>query len=801
MPVYSLTPEILPVYPLRDLAVFPHMVFPVFISAAGMAMIDEVMHGDSLLVMATSTENRSGRYLSDFHPVATVCRINQIFRFPDGGGKIFAEGLRRVRLLEEVQSQPYLLARVEELNEPDRRGLVSEALVQSVNALLKIAMAYGRPLPSDVLKMIDKIDDPGSLADLVAVYLRPELNIQLRLLSILDPLDRLKEVYLLLTAEVQKLQVRGEVQSEVTKRLGRTQKEYLLREQMKEIQEELGEVDPRQTELNEFKKQIVDSGMPTSVREVAEKELARLERINPASPEYTVSRTYIEYLCNVPWNSKTDDVLDISLAEQVLNADHYNLKEVKERILEYLAVRSLKTTGKGPILCFVGPPGVGKTSLGRSIARAMGRKFIRMSLGGIKDEAEIRGHRRTYIGAMPGRIIQEVCRVKVNNPVFMLDEIDKIGQDFRGDPASALLEVLDPEQNDSFVDHYLDLPFDLSAVMFITTANVMDPVPHALRDRMELIPLAGYSDEEKIQIAFRFLIPKQVEENGLAGHPLTFGERAVLTLIKNYSREAGVRSLERLIASICRKVAKTLAQKQDTLVRITSLEVEKLLGPRRYFTDVAAEEDRVGVVTGLAWTEAGGDIIFVEASRMPGKKELSLTGSLGEVMQESARAALSYVRSHADDFGVSADFFASSDIHIHVPSGAIPKDGPSAGITIATALISLLTGRAARRDVAMTGELTLSGRILPIGGVKEKVLAARRAGVSTILLPERNRENLRDIDDSILDSIQVQFVDSMQDVVCKALLVDVRKQSGPSVESSQGVCSKRTEGERGLFRF
>ncbi len=801
MPVYSLTPEILPVYPLRDLAVFPHMVFPVFISAAGMAMIDEVMHGDSLLVMATSTENRSGRYLSDFHPVATVCRINQIFRFPDGGGKIFAEGLRRVRLLEEVQSQPYLLARVEELNEPDRRGLVSEALVQSVNALLKIAMAYGRPLPSDVLKMIDKIDDPGSLADLVAVYLRPELNIQLRLLSILDPLDRLKEVYLLLTAEVQKLQVRGEVQSEVTKRLGRTQKEYLLREQMKEIQEELGEVDPRQTELNEFKKQIVDSGMPTSVREVAEKELARLERINPASPEYTVSRTYIEYLCNVPWNSKTDDVLDISLAEQVLNADHYNLKEVKERILEYLAVRSLKTTSKGPILCFVGPPGVGKTSLGRSIARAMGRKFIRMSLGGIKDEAEIRGHRRTYIGAMPGRIIQEVCRVKVNNPVFMLDEIDKIGQDFRGDPASALLEVLDPEQNDSFVDHYLDLPFDLSAVMFITTANVMDPVPHALRDRMELIPLAGYSDEEKIQIAFRFLIPKQVEENGLAGHPLTFGERAVLTLIKNYSREAGVRSLERLIASICRKVAKTLAQKQDTLVRITSLEVEKLLGPRRYFTDVAAEEDRVGVVTGLAWTEAGGDIIFVEASRMPGKKELSLTGSLGEVMQESARAALSYVRSHADDFGVSADFFASSDIHIHVPSGAIPKDGPSAGITIATALISLLTGRAARRDVAMTGELTLSGRILPIGGVKEKVLAARRAGVSTILLPERNRENLRDIDDSILDSIQVQFVDSMQDVVCKALLVDVRKQSGPSVESSQGVCSKRTEGERGLFRF
>ncbi|WP_432820951.1 endopeptidase La [Trichloromonas sp.] len=794
MPPHVLIPEILPVYPLRDLAVFPHMVFPVFISADAMTMIDDVMLGDQLLVMATCLKNNSGRRLADFSPVTTVCRINQVFRFPDGGGKIVAEGLRRIRLLDEVRFQPYLTARVEVLHEPDRRGLVAEALVQSVNALLKISMAYGRPLPGDVLKMIDKIDDPGTLADLVAVYLRLDLNTQQRLLGTLDPLDRLKDVYLLLTTEVQKLQVRGEVQSEVVKRLGRTQKEYLLREQMKEIQEELGDVDPRQNELNEFKKRIADSGMPGHVREVAEKELARLERINSASPEYTVSRTYIEYLCNVPWSSKTEDVLDIGLAGQVLNEDHYNLKDVKERILEYLAVRSLKATTKGPILCFVGPPGVGKTSLGRSIARAMGRKFIRMSLGGIKDEAEIRGHRRTYIGALPGRIIQEICRVKANNPVFMLDEVDKIGQDFRGDPASALLEVLDPEQNDSFADHYLDVPFDLSAVMFITTANVMDPVPHALRDRMEVIPLSGYSDEEKLQIAFRFLIPKQVEENGLDGHPLLFEEGAILSIIKNYSREAGVRSLERLIASICRKVAKTLAQKQASLTRVTPDEVEKLLGPRRYFSDVAAEEDRVGVVTGLAWTEAGGDIIFVEAARMSGKKDLSLTGSLGDVMQESARAALSFVRSHAADFGVADDFFDDSDIHIHVPSGAIPKDGPSAGITIATALISLLSGRPVRRDVAMTGELTLSGRILPIGGVKEKVLAARRAGVSTILLPERNRENLQDIDESILASIKVQFVDSMQDVLRKALLSAPRSQTNPSVESAWGSCRMRTEG-------
>ncbi|OHB29012.1 MAG: endopeptidase La [Desulfuromonadaceae bacterium GWC2_58_13] len=794
MPFHPLIPEILPVFPLRDQVVFPHVVFPLFIASRTMAMVDDAMHGDQLLVLATCSGNSPGERLADFSPVATGCRINQIFRFPDGGGKIVVEGLNRVRLLEEVQFQPYLLARVEVLEEPDRRGLVAEALVQSVNALLKISMAYGRPLPGDVLKMIDKIDDPGNLADLVAVYLRLDLSTQLRLLSTLDPLERLKEVYLLLTTEVQKFQVRGEVQSEVAKRLGRTQKEYLLREQMKEIQEELGDVDPRQSELNEFKKRIADSGMPEHVREVAEKELARLERINPASPEYTVSRTYIEYLCNVPWNKKTEDILDIGLAERVLNEDHYNLKDVKERILEYLAVRSLKATTKGPILCFVGPPGVGKTSLGRSIARAMGRKFIRMSLGGIKDEAEIRGHRRTYIGALPGRIIQEICRSGANNPVFMLDEVDKIGQDFRGDPASALLEVLDPEQNNSFVDHYLDVPFDLSGVMFITTANVMDPVPHALRDRMEVIPLSGYSDEEKLQIAFRFLISKQIAENGLEKHPLTFEEGAVVAIIKNYSREAGVRTLDRLIASICRKMAKTLAQGQPTPSRVTPAEVDRLLGPRRYFIDVAAEEDRVGVVTGLAWTESGGDIIFVEAARMPGKKDLSLTGSLGDVMQESARAALSFVRSHAADFGIAAEVFEASDIHIHVPSGAIPKDGPSAGITIATALISLLTGRPARRDVAMTGELTLSGRILPIGGVKEKVLAARRAGVLSILLPARNRENLRDIDESILDSIKVQFVESMHDVVRGALLAVPRTPSDASVEPSWSACHLRTEG-------
>jgi len=764
-------PPILPIHPMREQVMFPHMVFPLFVQAAAMPMIDEAMRGEHLLGLVACFGAGEACRLEEFSRIGTVCRINQIFRFPEGGCKVVVEGLARIRVRSFTQERPFHLARVEAVEERESRGLVSEAMVQSVNALLKIALAYGRPLPGDVLKMIDQIEEAGRLADLVAVYLNLPLNDQQRILEIIDPLERLKEVYLHLTTEVQKLQVRGEVQSEVAKRLGKTQKEYLLREQMRQIQEELGDEDPRQAELNEFRKRIDQAGMPEGVRAVAEKELARLERINPASPEYTVARTYLEYLCTVPWNRGTEDALDINRAQQVLDEDHYNLKEVKERILEYLAVRSLRATTKGPILCFVGPPGVGKTSLGRSIARAMGRKFIRISLGGMKDEAEIRGHRRTYIGALPGRIIQEICRAEANNPVFMLDEVDKIGQDFRGDPSSALLEVLDPEQNNSFADHYLDVPFDLSRVMFITTANIMDPVPHALKDRMEVIPLAGYSDEEKLQIAFKYLVPKQVEESGLGERPVAFEEAAVRKIIQDYTREAGVRSLERQIASICRKIAKEITQRSERVhQKIRPADVEELLGPRRFFIDVAAEEDRVGVVTGLAWTESGGDIIFVEASRMAGKKELLLTGSLGEVMQESAKAALTYVRAHAAEFGIDPDFFEKSDLHIHVPSGAIPKDGPSAGITIATSLISLLSGRLARRDVAMTGELTLSGRILPIGGVKEKVLAARRARVTTVLLPERNRDNLKDIDEHIQKEMTIVFVDSMQEVVARTLL-------------------------------
>jgi ATP-dependent Lon protease len=771
-PMPSPIPEILPVYPLREQVVFPHMVLPLFISSAGMATVEAALRSDRhLFVVTWCSAPAEPIFFEDLSRIGTLCRINQTVRFPDGGCKVVIEGVERIRLLNPIEMTPAISARVAVAAEEDGRGLVAEALAQSVNALLKIALAYGRPLPGDVLKMIDQIDDPGRLADLVAVYLNLPLKEQQRLLELLNPVERLKEVYLLLTSEVQKIQVRGEVQVDVAKRLGRSQKEYILREQLKQIQEELGDDDPQRSEISELRQRIAAAAMPEEVARVAEKEVARLERINPASAEYTVARTYLDYLCSVPWQHSSDEIHDLPFAQQVLDEDHYNLKEVKERILEHLAVRMLRPESRGPILCFVGPPGVGKTSLGRSIARATGRKFIRMSLGGMRDEAEIRGHRRTYIGALPGRIIQEMCRADSNNPVFMLDEVDKIGQDFRGDPASALLEVLDPEQNNTFTDHYLDVPFDLSRVMFITTANILDPVAPPLKDRMEVITLAGYGDDDKQQIAFTYLIPKQIEENGLKAAPPQFTSDAIAALIRDYTREAGVRGLERQIAAICRKLAKEralgLGDEQRTITREL---VENLLGPRKYFADVAAEVDRVGVVTGLAWTEAGGDIIFVEASRMAGKKELLLTGSLGEVMQESAKAALSYVRAHAVDFAIDPAIFANSDIHIHVPSGATPKDGPSAGITIATSLISLFTNRPARRNVAMTGELTLTGRILPIGGVKEKILAARRAGVTTILLPDRNREHLHDLDAKLLAGLHVRCVATVAEVVEETLL-------------------------------
>lgn len=768
MPYTSMEiPEILPLHVQNDTVVFPYMILPFYVNDQELAVFTSAVEYDQLVAVVMGRSD-TGEVLT-YPRVGTLCRINQIKKMDDRKSKVTLEGVNRIRILETVPDRPIPMARCELVREFVEKSMVSEALVQSLNALLKIALSHGKPLPEDVMKMIDYIDNPARLSDLVALYVNlPPAELQ-ELLETTDPLERLKKVYLHLTSEVQRMQVRNEVSTEVTKRVGKNQKEYILREQMKHIQEELGEEDPRSADINELRKKIEEAGLPDEVRKIADKELKRLERINQASPEYTVSRTYLDYLAGMPWNVSTPDSQDMIRAEEILNEDHYNLKKVKERILEFLAVRTLKENMKGPVLCFVGPPGVGKTSLGKSIARSLGRKFVRISLGGVRDEAEIRGHRRTYIGALPGRIIKELFRCGANNPIFMLDEIDKLGHDFRGDPASALLEVLDPEQNFSFNDHYLDVPFDLSKVMFITTANQIDPIPGPLKDRMEVIRLSGYSTEEKLQIARNFIIRREIEENGLAARPLEFTDEALQKIITEYTREAGVRNLQRTIASVCRKVAKEITQHQEPRTVIVADTVAELLGPRKFHSEMAGEHDRIGVVTGMAWTETGGDILFVEATTMPGKPELILTGSLGDVMKESARAALSYVQAHVAEFGIDPAVFDHHQLHIHVPSGAIPKDGPSAGITMVTALVSLLTGKPAKRSVAMTGEITLTGRVLAIGGLKEKVLAAHRAGVSRIIAPDRNRDDLEDIPDNVRNGMEFTFVNDAAEVLAAAL--------------------------------
>ena len=761
-------PEKLPLYIQQEMVPFPYMVFPVYVNDRDLQTFTEADNYDKLVAVVLRRPAGSDR-AGEISEIGTLCRVEQIKKIGDGKFKVTLEGINRLRILDSEPAALCTLAHCEVVREFFEKNLVSDALVQSLNALLKISLSHGKPLPDDVMKMIDYIDNPARLSDLVALYVSlPLLDLQ-ELLETVDPLERLKKVYVHLTNEVQRMQVKNEVTNEVTKRVGKNQKEYILREQMKHIQEELGDEDPKASDMNELRRQIDAAGLPEDIKKIADKELQRLERINPASPEHNVARTYLDYLAGMPWNKGTEDSLDIIKAEEILNEDHYNLKKVKERILEFLAVRSLKENMKGPVLCFVGPPGVGKTSLGRSIARSLGRKFVRISLGGMRDEAEIRGHRRTYIGALPGRIIKELFRCGSNNPVFMLDEIDKLGQDFRGDPSSALLEVLDPEQNFSFQDHYLDVPFDLSKVMFITTANQLDPIPGPLKDRMEVIRLAGYSTEEKLHIVRNFVVKKEIEENGLANYPLEFSDEAITRVISDYTREAGVRNLQRTIGSICRKVAKEITQKKEPRTIVTPEVVVELLGPKKFHNEVAAESDRVGVVTGMAWTESGGDILFVEATSMPGKSELILTGSLGDVMKESARAALSYIEAHAVDFGITAESFENRTIHIHVPSGAIPKDGPSAGVTMVTALVSLLTEKPAKRGVAMTGEITLTGRVLAIGGLKEKVLAAHRAGVRKIIAPERNKDDLEDIPENVRKELEFIFINEAREALEVAL--------------------------------
>ncbi len=764
-------PEIITLIPLKDDVVFPHLILPLSLHGEGLAKaINNAASRNEFIGIVALKYDVDSPKPGDFYEVGTAVKVVQVLEYTSDNIKALVEGIMRIKVIDFVQTEPYPSARVEELREFTEKSETIDVLVQSVITLFKLSAMLGKALPRDVISMIDTINNPSILADLVAIYLELPVNEKQKLLEMIDPQKRLRVVFHYLNKEVQLKEVRGKIDEEVAKEMTKTQREYFLREQLRAIQKELGQEDPHMEEINKLEEKIKEAKMPKEVEEVAIKELERLRDINPASAEYPVSRTYLDYLINIPWNKKTIDNLEIGQAEHILNEDHYGLEKVKERILEFLAVHKLKEKLKGPILCFCGPPGTGKTSLGKSIARALGRKFIRISLGGIRDEAEIRGHRRTYVGALPGRIMQEICRAGSGNPVFMLDEIDKIGADFRGDPASALLEVLDPEQNVSFVDHYLDVAFDLSHVLFITTANILDTVHTALRDRMEVIYLPGYSEDEKLKIAYQFLIPKQIKENGLETHAVVFQDQSIYKIILEYTREAGLRNLEREIASICRKVAKEIVAGEQITKEIKPEIVEKFLGPRKFFYQVTDEEDRVGVVTGLAWTETGGDIIFVEASRMKGEKELTLTGQLGDVMQESAIAALSYVRSNAKRLGIDENFYDTSEIHIHVPSGAIPKDGPSAGITMCMALISLLTGRHARREVSLTGEITLTGNVLPIGGIKEKVLAAIRAGVKEIVLPLKNKDDYEEIDKEIRDKIQCVYIQKVDDAIDTVLI-------------------------------
>jgi len=764
--------EELSILPIKGTVVFPYLIIPLIITEQRYArLIDETLMGGKVIgLFAQRSAEKEHPTAEDVYHVGTAGSILKMLRFPDGSVRFLVQGLSRIKIKTFVKTDPYLVAQVEVIADKVERTVEMEALIRNILDLLKKVVDLAPYLSEELQITAINTDDPGRLADLIASNLNINVAQKQELLEIFDVNERLRKVLFHINREVEVLELSRRIQSQAATEMGKIQKEYILREQLKAIQKELGEADERTAEMDEFKKKIKEAKMPPLALDAAKKELDRLSKMHPAAAEYTVSRTYLDWLTILPWSKSTQDVLDIEKAKKVLDEDHYDLEKVKERILEYLAVRKLKTDMKGPILCFVGPPGVGKTSLGMSIARAMGRKFNRISLGGMHDEAEIRGHRRTYIGALPGRVIQGLRRAGSNNPVFMLDEVDKIGQDFRGDPASALLEVLDPEQNHTFSDHYLDVPFDLSKVMFITTANILDPIPRVLRDRMEVIELPGYTDLEKLQIAKKYLIPKELENHGLEPKHLSFQDESTKKIINDYTREAGLRNLDREIATICRKVAKmVVASGEEKKVEITPQNLDQYLGPIKYFLEVLERSPQVGVVPGVAWTETGGDLLFVEATKMKGKKSLTLTGHLGEVMKESAQAALSYIRSSAKKLGISPDFFEKYDIHVHVPAGAIPKDGPSAGVTMATAIASLLTERPVKPKLAMTGELTLRGQILPIGGLKEKTLAAYRAGVETLILPKKNQKDMVEIPDEIKKKIKFIFVQTVEEVLKLAL--------------------------------
>ncbi len=769
-------PEELPILPLRGVVVFPSSIMPLLISREpSLALVEHALMGDRLIGAVTQKAPEIETPTpDDLYRRGCSARILKMLKYPDGSIRILIQGLRRIEIEEFVQTNPFFKAKVRGLDDEESTSMEVLALRSQVVQQFSRFVELTPYLPNELQVVVINLKSPGKIADLIAHNLNLGQEEKQYLLETLDVAARLRQLNTILAREIELLELGQKIQGQVQSELSRNQKEFYLRQQLKAIQRELGEGEGRGDEIERLRQRIEEAGMPEEARKAAESELDRLAIIPPESAEHTVVRTYIEWLVDLPWSRSTEDNLDTVHARKVLDEDHFDLEKIKERILEFLAVRRLRNNPRGPILCLVGPPGVGKTSLGRSIARAMGRKFYRMSLGGVRDEAEIRGHRRTYVGAMPGRIIQGLKSVGSNNPVFMLDEIDKLGSDVRGDPSSALLEVLDPEQNYSFRDHYLDVPFDLSRVLFLTTANYLDPIPPALKDRMEVLELSGYSEEEKLEIAKRHLIPKQIEENGLPEGFVEFDDSGILAIIRDYTREAGLRNLEREIGSICRKIARAVSEGASEPVRIDAEAVSRYLGPARYVSELADRAQKPGVAIGLAWTPHGGDILFIEAAIMRGSKSLILTGQLGDVMKESAQAALTYLRSNADAYGVDPELFERSDVHIHVPAGAIPKDGPSAGITMLVALASAATGRPVRDRVAMTGEITLRGAVLPVGGIKEKVLAARRAGIAEVYLPARNRKDLEEIEPHLRKGLTFHFVDSVDEVLSDVLAAPVR---------------------------
>ena len=778
-------PEELPLLPLKDTVVYPLTVYPLVIGKEkSIKLINDVTVGDKILGLTAQRKvDIEVNTIGDIYSIGTMARILQMVKVPDGTLRVLVQGIERISISEFSQKDPFIKARVKAFPDKTDKTVQLEALMRSVAELFQKLVSLTPNMPEELSSAAVNVEDPRQLAYLIATNIRLDLVQRQELLEADLVFDKLNKLMQYLNREVEVLELGRKIQGQARDQMQKAEREYLLRQQLSAIRKELGEESDDGSEIKNLREKIEEAKLPPEAEKEVKRELGRMEKLSGSSPEYSVIRTYLEWMTSLPWNKTSATAIDIAKAKTTLDDDHYDLEKVKDRILEYLSVKKLgeergpqegaKT--REPILCFVGPPGVGKTSLGQSIARALGRKFMRQSFGGLHDEAEIRGHRRTYIGAMPGRIIQALKRVETRDPVIMLDEVDKIGADWRGDPSSALLEVLDPEQNKDFRDNYLDVPFDLSKVMFITTANQLETIPPPLLDRMELIQLPGYTEHEKLKIAQKYLLPKEIKANALKTEELVIEEDAIRSMIKDYTREAGVRNIEREIANVCRKVAKAIAEGKPTPITVKAADLHDYLGKPRFFAETAGMIDRPGVVTGLAWTPTGGDILFVEASKMPGNKQLTLTGQLGDVMKESAQAALSYVRSQAEEFGINKDFFEKTDIHIHVPAGAIPKDGPSAGVTMTTAIVSMLTGKPAKHDLAMTGEITLRGKVMPIGGVKEKVLAAKRAGITTVILPEKNKNDLEDVPEDLRKEMNFIFVEQIDQVIKAALLPGERK--------------------------